>query len=98
MNKEIKNQIIFALEDDNEVMASALGKDSDLDEENKQMNRELIEEHRKILNKLDENKPLTKDDLELIHDANEIHLNDENNCNGHYTQAVQLNKFLEKLR
>ncbi len=56
MNKEIKNQIIFALEDDNEVMASALGKDSDLDEENKQMNRELIEEHRKILNKLDENK------------------------------------------
>jgi hypothetical protein len=97
MNKQIKNQIIFALEDDNEVMSSALGKYSDLDEENKQMNRELIEEHRKILNKLDEGVIIfDKDELQLIRDANEIHLNDVDNLNGHYKQAVALEKWLKE--
>ena len=51
MNKTIRDQIIFALEDDNELMTAAL--DGDLDKENKQMNRELIQRHREILAKLD---------------------------------------------
>ena len=52
MDEEIKQQIIFALEDDNEVMTAALDPDSDLDEENKQMNRELIQKHEEIIGSL----------------------------------------------
>lgn len=39
MSKKIKEQMIFVLEDDNELMRAALDPDSDLDEENKQMCR-----------------------------------------------------------
>ena len=39
MNRQIRKQIQLVLEDDNEVMTAAL--DSDLDDENKRMNREL---------------------------------------------------------
>jgi len=39
MDKRIKNQVRFVLEGDNEVMTSVL--DSDLDGQNKQMNRRL---------------------------------------------------------
>ena len=40
MNPAIKEQILFVLEDDNELMSTALH--GDLDEQNKKMNRELI--------------------------------------------------------
>lgn len=93
---EIKKQMLFALEDDNEVMTSALHSSSDLDKENKQMNRELIKEHEKIIAKINKNGELTKKDLCLIRDANEIHLNDEENFQEHHKQAVELNKWLDK--
>lgn len=92
MNKNIKEQIIFVLEDDNEVMTSAL--DSDLDKQNKQMNRELIKEHNKIIDKVEAGKELTKLDLQLIRDANEIHLNDKINLAEHHKEAVELEKWL----
>ncbi len=76
MNRAIRKQIRFVLEDDNELMLAALDPDSDLDEENKQMNRELIKEHERILAKLDSGSRLTKLDVQLMHDANEIHLNE----------------------
>lgn len=53
MNKTIKQQIIFILEDDNEIMSAAL--ESDLDEENKQMNQKLIKRHQKIIDKVNKN-------------------------------------------
>ncbi|MBN2269955.1 MAG: hypothetical protein JXN61_05030 [Sedimentisphaerales bacterium] len=95
MNEQIKRQIVFALDDDNEVMTAALDEHSDLDEENKRLNRMLIKEHEAILAKLDKSEPLTQDDLRLIRDANEIHLNDQDNLNGHHKQAVKLNQWLE---
>lgn len=95
MEKEIKEQIIFVLEDDNEVMTSALSPDSDLDTENKLMNTELIKKHEAIINKIKKNLPLAQDDLQLIRDANEIHLNDIINLNGRYKQAVELDNWLD---
>ena len=95
MDEEIKKQIVFVLDDDNEVMTAAL--DSNLDEENKQMNRELIKEHEAIITKIEKGKQLTQNDLQLIRDANEIHLNDKDNFNGHHRQAVQLNDWLDKM-
>ena len=97
MNEEIKKQIIFVLEDDNEVMATALEPHSDLDEENKQMNRELIKKHEAIIANVEKNEKLTQEDLLLIRAANEIHLNDEDNINGHHKQAVLLNECLDKM-
>ena len=73
MNSTVKEQIIFVLDDDNEAMRSAL--DSDLDEKNKQMNRELIAEHEEIATKVERGDGLTQHDQQLIRDANEIHLN-----------------------
>ena len=97
MDEEIKKQIIFVLEDDNEAMTSAIGPHSDLDEENKQMNRELIKKHEAIIAKIEKGKKLAQEDLLLIRDANEIHLNDEDNLNGHHKQAVRLNDWLDKM-
>ena len=94
MNKEIKKQILFVLEDDNEVMTAAWS--SDLDEENKRMNRELIKEHEKIIAEVEQGKGLTQKDLVLIRDANEIHLNDAENLQEHHWQAVKLNQWLEE--
>jgi len=93
MKKAIKEQILFVLEDDNEVMTAAL--DSDLDEENKEMNRDLIKEHERIIEKVENGEQLTALDLQLIHDANEIHLNDEIDLGQHHKQAVMLDKWLE---
>jgi hypothetical protein len=95
MNQAIKEQIKFVLEDDNELMTAALG--GDLDEENKQMNRELIQKHEKIMATLEKNELLSQEDLQLIRDANEIHLNDSENIAGHHKQAVELNDWLEKM-
>jgi len=94
MDKIIKEQIIFALEDDNEVMTAALDPDSYLDEENKQMNRELIKLHKAILKKVEKKKPLTRDDLVLIRDANEMDLNDAANIREHHKQAIKLEQWL----
>lgn len=96
MDAAIRRQIAFVLDDDNEVMTAALDKDSDLDEENKRLNRLLIKRHETILAKLDKSGPLTQDDLRLIRDANEIHLNDEGNFAGHHKQALKLNQWLEQ--
>ena len=97
MNKEINKQILFVLEDDNEVMTAALDPDSDLDKANKQMNRELIKKHETIIAKVEKGKDLTQTDLQLIRDANEIHFNDESNLNGHHEQAVELNDWLDNM-
>ena len=85
------------LEDDNEVMATAIEPHSDLDEENKQMNRELIKKHEAIIAGVEKGGKLTQEDLLLIRDANEIHLNDQDNINGHHKQAVQLNDWMDKM-
>jgi hypothetical protein len=95
MNKEIKKQILFVLEDDNEVMTTALS--SDLSKKNKQMNRQLIKEHEAIMAKVEKNQLLTQADLQLIRDANEIHLNDEDNLSGHHAEAIQLNDWLDQM-
>ena len=95
MDEKIKEQIVFVLEDDNEVMSAGLERGSDLDEENKQMNRELIQEHKRIIEKLGKNELLTQLDLQLIRDANEIHLNDEANISEHHKQAVELDHWLD---
>lgn len=76
-----------------EVMTAAL--DSNLDEENKRMNRELIKKHEAIIGKVENNKQLSQENLQLIRDANEIHLNDAGNINGHYKQAVELDNWLD---
>jgi len=94
--KRLKEHARFVLEDDNEVMAAALHPSSDLDEENKQMNRDLIKEHEKVIAKINKKENLSKKDLNLIRDANEIHLNDIDNFQEHHNQAVELNKWLDK--
>ena len=95
MDEETKKQIIFVLEDDNELMAAALDPDSGLDEENKQMNRDLIKGHEAIIDKVEKGRHLVQEDLRLIWDANEIHLNDEDNINGRHKQAIELDKWLD---
>jgi len=95
MDEKIKEKIRFVLEDDDEVMRAALRPGSDLDARNKQLNRELIRRHEKILEKLDKCKLLSQEDLQLIRDANEIHLNDEDNLNGRHKEAVELDKWLD---
>lgn len=95
MNRAIQKHIRFVLDDDNEVMSAALT--SDLDEENKRMNRELIRRHGVILAKLDNGDSFSQDDLQLIRDANEIHLNDGANLNGHHKQAVKLDRWLDNM-
>ena len=96
MNAAIKTQILFVLEDDNELMTAALAPESDLDEENKQMNRELIKQHEQIIDRVGKGEPLTQLDLQLIRDANEIYVNDEINLGGHHQQAVILDSWLMK--
>ena len=95
VNKTIKDQIIFVLEDDNELMTVAL--DGDLDEENKQMNRGLIQKHEAILSKLNRGELPSQEDLQLIREANEIHLNDAANLNGRHKEAVELDVWLDNV-
>jgi hypothetical protein len=90
----IKKHIIYVLEDDNEIMTNAL--DSDLDKENKKMNRLLIKKHLKIINKIKHKNKLERQDLQLIDDANEIFVNDGINGTGFHRQALELDKWLEK--
>lgn len=92
MDRAIKDQIIFVLEDDNEVMRSAL--DSDLDAKNKRLNRKLIVHHEKILGKVEQGLPLSQLDLLLIENANDIHLNDAANLAGHHRQALRLERWV----
>jgi hypothetical protein len=96
MNKEIEEHIIFVLEDDNEIMHSALDKDSGLDEENKQMNRDLIDRHEQIIKAVEYSEVLSNEDLQLIMDANEIHYNDTENLAGHHDMAEKLKDWLDK--
>jgi hypothetical protein len=91
--KKIKQQILFVLSDDNEIMTAAL--DSNLDKENKRMNHELIKKHEAIIEKVKNNKLPSQEDLQLIRDANEIHVNDVDNISGHYKQAVELDNRLD---
>jgi len=39
----------------------------------------------------------SQEDLQLIRDANEIHLNDAANLNGHHTQAIKLDRWLDHM-
>ena len=96
MNKEIREQIRFALQDDNELMTAALHEGSDLAEENKRLNRLLIKSHEAILAKLYRSDALTQDDLRLIRSANQIHLNDRDNLNGRHKEAVELDHWLQQ--
>jgi hypothetical protein len=95
VNKTIKDQIIFVLEDDSELMTATL--DGDLDEENKQMNRELIQRHEEILAKLDKGEVLSQEDLILVRDANEIHGNDAINLGGRHKEALALKEWLDRM-
>lgn len=96
MNSAIRDQIRLALEDDSEVMTAGL--DSDFDDENKQMNWELIKRDEKIFwGGLHKSKPLSREDLQLIRDANEIHMNDTDNVAGRHKEAVVLNEWLDKV-
>ncbi len=95
MNEDIEEMIRFVLEDDNEAMTAALDPHSDLDAENKQMNRELIKKHEEILAKLDKGRALSQEDLVLIRDANEIHVNDAVNLKGRHAEAVSLEAWLD---
>ena len=95
MEEKLKRHILFVLSDDNEVMLSALESGSGLDEENKQMNRELIKKHETIIEKIKNNKLPSQEDLQLIRDANEIHLNDTANISGHHANAVELDNWLD---
>ncbi len=95
MDKQIRAQIRFALEDDNELMSTALN--GDLDRENKQMNRKLIKKHEQILTKLEKDEQLSQEDLQLVRDANQIHLNDTEEMYGHHKQAVQLDTWLNNM-
>jgi hypothetical protein len=97
MNPTIKEHIRFVLQDDNELMSAALDKYSDLDEENKQMNRELIKKHGQILAKLDKNEQLNQEDFQLVRDANQIHLNDAEQLYGHHKQAIELDTWLDNM-
>ena len=93
MNSAIKEQILFVLDDDNEVMSSAL--DSDMDEKNKQMNRELIAEHGRLAGKVERGDGLTRHELKIVWDANEIHVNDVENLAGRHRQAILLDEWLQ---
>jgi hypothetical protein len=95
VDERIREQVRFVLEDDNEVMQAALQPGSALDARNKQLNRELIKQHERILAKLDKGEVLSQEDLQLVQDANEIHLNDEDNLNGRHKEAVELDKWLD---
>ena len=97
MDDETKEQIRFVLLDDNELMRAALAPDSNLDAENKQMNRELIEKHERILAKLDRGESLNQEDLLLMRDANEIHVNDSENLNGRHKEAIALENWLDQM-
>jgi hypothetical protein len=97
MNEDTKETIGFVLADDNEGMQAALAPDSDLDPENKQMNRELIQRHEQVLAKLDGDEALTQEDLVLIRDANEIHVNDTLDLNGHHKEALALEEWLANM-
>ena len=97
MDEEIKRQIVFVLDDDNEVMTAGLDKDSGLSRENRRMNRELIKRHEAILAKIEKADRLTQEDLVLIRDANEIHVNDAQNLNGHHRQAMALDDWLDNM-
>jgi hypothetical protein len=94
MNQAVKEIIRFVLADDNEGMTAALAPDSDLDPDNKQMNRELIQRHERILAKLDRDETLNQEDLVLVRDANEIHVNDTLDLNGHHKEALVLEGWL----
>jgi hypothetical protein len=96
MDEEIKRQIIFVLDDDNEVMTAGLDRGSGLSRENRRMNRELIKRHEAVLAKIENADRLDQEDLALIRDANEIHLNDEDDLQGHHRQAVALNEWLDQ--
>ena len=97
MDEEIKRQIVFVLDDDNEVMTAGLDKDSGLSRENRRMNRELIKRHEAILAKVENADRLTQEDLVLIRNANEIHVNDVQNLNGHHRQAMALDDWLDNM-
>jgi hypothetical protein len=97
MNQAIKETIRFVLEDDNEGMRVAIEPDSDLDPDNKQMNRELIQRHEQILAKLDRDEALNQEDLVLIRDANEIHVNDTLDLGEHHKQALMLKEWLANM-
>jgi len=95
MNRAIRKQVRFVLDDDNELMTAALDPASDLDDGNKQMNRELIQKHNEIQARLDRGEPLSQEDMVLIRDANEIHVNDALNLNGRHEEAVALETWLD---
>jgi len=95
MNRAIRKQVRFVLDDDNELMTAALDPASDLDDGNKQMNRELIQKHNEIQARLDRGEPLSQEDMVLIRDANEIHVNYALNLNGRHEEAVALETWLD---
>lgn len=97
MNDQIRETIRFVLHDDNEGMRAALCPDSDLDPENKQMNQEVTQRHKQILAKLDNDEALSQEELVLIREANEIHMNDTLDLNGHHKEGLALEEWLANM-
>lgn len=89
----IEETMCRSLEDDVEVMTSAL--DSDLDAENKRLNSLLIKKQKEVIKKIKTGKTLSKDDKKIIKDANEIHVNDESDFCGFHNDALDLDVYLK---
>jgi hypothetical protein len=62
------------------------------------MNRELIARHEDMIRRIKCGERLGRPDLQLIDDANKIHLNDEQNLAGRHAEAVKLDEWLKSQR
>jgi hypothetical protein len=93
MNRAIEKYIRFVIENGNEVMLATLS--SDLAEANEETRQGSINRHEEVLAKLDNGQALSQEDLQLIRDANSIHLNDSDNLDGYHEQAVELDCWLD---
>jgi hypothetical protein len=67
-----------------------------LDTENRRLNRQLIDRHEQILAKLDRNEALSQEDLVLVREANEIHVNDSLDLGSHHQEALALEEWLDQ--
>lgn len=94
MIEVLEETAIFVLEDDIEGMTSAL--DSDLDAENKRLNQLLIKKQKDVIAKIKTGQKLTKEDMNIIKDANEIHINDTCDFAEHHVDALKLDMHLEE--
>lgn len=97
MDKQIIEQIRFVLGEGRGRMQAAIGSQGDLDAESRQRGQEPTARGQEILARLDRGEQLGQEDFELIRDANEIHVNDVENRNGHHGEAMALADWLDQM-